>query len=773
MTADASDGAALPPDGLPERFGPYHVLRRLGRGGMGTVYLARDTRLDRPVALKVCHLDNHPQALERFRREARAAAALRHPNLCPVYEYDVRDGIPYLVMAYIGGGTLADRLQKHGPLPQREAALLVLRLALAMDVAHRQGVVHRDLKPANVALDERGEPVILDFGLARQAGGPGTRLTHLGSVLGTPAYMAPEQLRGDPAAAGRAGDVYSLGAVLYELLTGEPPFVGPTAAVLAQVLCAEPTPPSRLRPGLDPRLEACCLRALAKEPSRRHADMAAFSAALELALPAAGPIPAAETMLPHATAPVAIPVLVAEPADTAAGSTRPRRHDPHPARRAPRAVPATPTVQRWRPRDLIGPLVLGGAAAVLVAGCLVGWALWQRGGPPGRAAGDPGAALGTTGLEPADAQPTAVVEQFKPLARLRLRLPPTSRVFLQPGTGIPLRVELERQGCDGPVRLRTDDLPPGLLPASLELAAGATAGHIRLAAAADAAPTDWLACLVAEADDARAEARFRITLGTPLPPLVVNSIGMRLALVPAGRFRMGSPKTERDRSENEEEHDVTITKPYYLAICEVTQDQYEQVVKTNPSHFNRDNGGGPDCPVESVTWVDATAFCRALSALPAELRARRAYRLPTEAEWERACRGGDLANSAFHLGDHLSSEQANFDGGHPYGGAAPGPYLRRTTPVGRYTVPTGLDFCDMHGNVAEWCADWYGWGYYKESPPDDPPGPADGRHRVVRGGAWNSEGWKCRSACRRDLDPAYRGSDVGFRVVLDVPPGGP
>src|SRR5947208_3113933 len=141
------------PGTLPEQFGPYRILKPLGKGGMGTVYLARDTRLNRDVALKVCHLaDDNPQARERFLREAQAAAALRHPNLCPVYECDVIGGVPYLTMACIQGPTLSDWLRQHGRLPQRQAATLLRKLALAMAEAHRQGVIHRDLKPSNVAI---------------------------------------------------------------------------------------------------------------------------------------------------------------------------------------------------------------------------------------------------------------------------------------------------------------------------------------------------------------------------------------------------------------------------------------------------------------------------------------------------------------------------------------------------------------------------------------------------------------------------------------------
>jgi hypothetical protein len=270
------------PPSLPEQFGRYRILRRLGRGGMGTVYLAHDTQLDRRVALKVPHLrpGNDRDLLRRFEREARAASTLDHPNLCRVYDVGAIDGTPYLSMAYIEGRPLSDEIRARGPFPQRTAAALVRKLALALEVAHRAGVVHRDLKPGNVMLTRRGEPVVTDFGLARRDHPDDLRLTSSGQLLGTPAYMAPEQVRGDTAASGPASDVYALGVILYELLTGAPPFRGDQQAVFGQILAGEPARPSAARPDLDPALEAVCVKAMAKRPEDRFGSMQAFAAAL-------------------------------------------------------------------------------------------------------------------------------------------------------------------------------------------------------------------------------------------------------------------------------------------------------------------------------------------------------------------------------------------------------------------------------------------------------------------------------------------------------------
>jgi class 3 adenylate cyclase/predicted Ser/Thr protein kinase len=270
------------PMSLPETFGRYTILKTLGKGGMGTVYLAQDTQLDRPVALKVPHFgsENRARGLERFYREARAAASLHHPNICPVFDVGEIDGTPYLTMAYIEGPTLREWASTRMPLPLRQAADLVQTVALALEEAHCRGVIHRDLKPSNIMIDKRQEPVVMDFGLARRINTGDERLTHLGVVLGTPAYMPPEQVGDQRDAPGPAGDIYSLGVILYELLTGQLPFHGSLTSVLLQIVSQEPAPPSHHRPDLDPALEAISLKALAKDPGRRFARMASFAQAL-------------------------------------------------------------------------------------------------------------------------------------------------------------------------------------------------------------------------------------------------------------------------------------------------------------------------------------------------------------------------------------------------------------------------------------------------------------------------------------------------------------
>jgi serine/threonine protein kinase len=268
---------------MPRQFGRYRILKRLGRGAMGTVYLAYDTHLDRRVALKVPHAapgeDGHDQ--ERFDREVRAAAVIHHPNLCPVYDHGQIDGVYYLTMAYIKGRPLSALIDRDRPLPQRRVAVAVHKLALALAEAHARGVIHRDLKPSNIMVAAKRNLVILDFGLAWRVGAEEARLTKTGAILGTPAYMSPEQFSGDAAAIDPRCDIYSLGVIFYELLTARRPYEGTTAAVMGQILYRDPEPPSRYRTDLDARLEAICLKAMAKKAEDRFHTMVELATALD------------------------------------------------------------------------------------------------------------------------------------------------------------------------------------------------------------------------------------------------------------------------------------------------------------------------------------------------------------------------------------------------------------------------------------------------------------------------------------------------------------
>ena len=265
-------------DASPRRIGDYEILSEVARGGMGVVYAARQARLDRVVALKVMSggslgRDSH---LARFKVEAHAAANLSHPNIVPIHEIGEHDGCHYFSMPLVDGPTLAARLV-NGPLPSPEAAMLVSKMARAVHHAHQHGVLHRDLKPTNILLDRSGEPHLTDFGLAKILERDVT-LTVTDAIMGTPAYMSPEQARGDPRAVTTATDVYGLGAVLYECLAGRPPFAGKTIAdTLQDVLTRDPMPPSAVNAAVDRDSETICLKCLEKDPAKRYPSAAALA----------------------------------------------------------------------------------------------------------------------------------------------------------------------------------------------------------------------------------------------------------------------------------------------------------------------------------------------------------------------------------------------------------------------------------------------------------------------------------------------------------------
>lgn len=282
VDSDRPTHASPQPGERIQYLGDYELLEEVARGGMGVVYRARQASLNRIVALKLILAGQvaGAQEIERFHVEAEAAAKLDHPGIVTIYEVGEHNDRHYLSMAYVEGGSLADRL-REGPLPPREAARCVKRITEAVVYAHERGVIHRDLKPGNVLLDANGDPKVTDFGLAKRIDGD-SELTATGQILGTPSYMSPEQAAGRTNEVDTRSDVYALGAILYVLLTGRPPHQADNSVdTLLQVIEQEPVSPRRLNTSIPKDIDSVCLKCLEKKPSSRYASAAELAEDLE------------------------------------------------------------------------------------------------------------------------------------------------------------------------------------------------------------------------------------------------------------------------------------------------------------------------------------------------------------------------------------------------------------------------------------------------------------------------------------------------------------
>jgi serine/threonine-protein kinase len=701
-------------------FGQYVVLDKLGEGGMGVVLKAQHRRMGRLVAIKVLSPSAMKQAgaVDRFHREAQAAAKLSHPNIVAAYDADEYQGMHYLAMEYVEGRDLATIVKNSGPLGVREAVECVLQAARGLHYAHEQGIVHRDIKPGNLLLDKKGTIKILDMGLARIAGadaalGGPERLTASGQVMGTCDYMAPEQALDSHTVDARA-DIYALGCTLYRLLIGRPPYGGDS---LMQILMAHQQAPipsiPQARPEVPPALDAVFQRMAAKKPEDRQQSMAEVIAELEAILGASpGRSVAGAPEEPSSAALVQSLAFLQE--NTPSGPPT-KQKKPTAERRTPPCVGpehgtgsnvlgmASEAVAKLRRR----PLVLAGIAGglVLLLGIVLTLALRH----------------GTLVVEIDEELGRDVQVAVSQGGQKVQLLDAKSGWTLSLSAG---KYDLAVEGGDDQFLLDSHTI---------------TVTHGGQVKVKVTLKPPVLAVAPFDAKQARKhQEAWARHLGVPVE--TTNSIGMKLVLIPPGEFTMG---------EGGDAHKVRITRPFYLGKYEVTQEEWEALmVGNNPSQFK-----GPRNPVESVSWEDCQAFLKKLGQKCGA--AEGSYRLPTEAQWEHACRAGSpggwcFGDSESQLADYAWYRE-NSNG--------------TTHPVGQ-KKPNAWGLFDMHGNAHEWCADWYDRNYYKVSPEVDPPGSSSGPIRVTRGGRWECPAGCCRSA-RCSHGPGLKGT--GFRVCLIVP----
>jgi formylglycine-generating enzyme required for sulfatase activity len=725
--------AAIPTDLTPgeSREYPevpgYEILGIYGHGGMGVVYRARQVLANRLVALKMIRALEHASPTDRlrFQIETEAVARLQHPHIVQLYEVGEVRGQPFFSLEFCDGSTLTEQLKKRRPTP-REAAQLIETLAQAMHYAHLRGVVHRDLKPGNVLLagTERVAK-ITDFGLAKRIDAEARDVSQSGAIMGTASYMAPEQASGKVRDTGPAADVYALGALLYECLTGRPPFEGPQHVILMSVLSDERVPPSRLVPKVPADLETICLKCLSKEPARRYAS--AEGLANDLRRYQAGepnrarPVGAAERTWKWARRRPALAALLGVVLLALVGLTvlaavaldreQKARQE---ADTATKAREFLVSIFQKAERDEKGGTV---TVRQLLEEAETRIPVEFADQPELR--GDLIAAIGKAKRGMARRVPQAMLLEVRGKVTLHSPQGEEKRVVPQALVTLDDRLTL---GADGEVQLVfLSDLHKERLQAGREVTINS-----RGCDPADA---------VVERDD---------------------RVLMTFVRLPKGTFYMGWDGRPGSAKKTE------IKEDFEIAAHDVTQGQWEAIMGNNPSWFSRKNNGRHRVadssdeelqlfPVESVSWDDVQAFLKKLNEK--ERGHGYLYRLPTEAEWEYACRGGatSLEECSYHFyldkpTNDLSSEQANF---YPFGKAPKGPYLERTTRVGAYPS-NKLGLCDMHGNVWQWCADVYTSG---------------GSARVFRGGCWHDDGTHCQAAYRNGDKPPGRSPLIGFRLA--------
>lgn len=628
------------------QLGPYEILEPLGEGGMASVYKAFQAGVDRQVALKVLprQLATDPTFVARFRQEARALAQLQHPHIVPIHDFGEEGGYTYLAMSYIEGGTLVSMMNGR-PLPLGVVRRIISQIGDALDYAHSTGLVHRDVKPSNILIDKRGNCLLTDFGISKLIASSSS-ITTTGSTTGTPAYMSPEQGLGHKID-GRS-DQYSLGVILYELVTGRPPYDADTPiAVVIKHIYDPLKPPRELNPELPENVERVIIRALAKNPDERFATVGEMVRALQMAIPDSD-------LFPHVKAGV-------------------------------RTMPlSAPEIRAQLRRS--HSLALAAAAGVVLLTIFGGvFALLNSSSPVT-------AAATATAPPPATAAPvTAMVASPSP-------------------TGEPTAT------------------------------AAATAAPTSAATIAPTAP---------------------MVIATPFTPtpeagaVEISAVdGMRLRFVPAGPFLMGSDRNDVNALAFEWPQRTVTLDAFWIDETEVTNGQYALCVAagrcvppislrsaTRQNYYS--DPAYANYPVIYVNWAEARDYC--------EWAGRR---LPTEAEWEKAARGVDGA--LYSWGNNAPSPaRANFNR-----------TRNDTTAVGSYAEgasPFGA--LDMAGNVYEWVNDWYLGAYYAEAPEANPLGPATGTSRVLRGGAWNSEGREIRAASRYSYGPTRRENFIGFRCA--------
>lgn len=772
-------------DLLGQQLDEYRLEALLGQGGMARIYRGYDVRLKRNVAIKVIDATYRADAeyRERFEREAQAIAKLEHPNIVRLYRYGEVSGLFYIAMQYIEGIDLRRRMagcrRRDQFLPAEEIGRIVRQVCAALDYAHSKGIVHRDIKPSNIMLDKEGNAFLTDFGLVLLADSDTQ-----GEIFGSPGYISPEQAISSKGAVPQS-DLYAVGVILYEMVTGRIPFEAEEPLDVAmQHMSEEPPPPREVRSEVGPAMERVILRALAKEPAERFENGAALADAVAQALPAlpqGKPVAVVDPVRTGNAQPAVAQETASQPDDTEPGTQKAPKKElppipaavavkesppPPPPSSPPPQTPAVPSGGRsGRGRWLwvLLVIVLLGAGWLFFLGGGVQLGLWAGGAPPDLS----GMIAGST------ASPTAVATTPIP--------PPPTATDAPTATASPAATAA---ATATPTPTRTT-VPSATASVVATVASSATIDDVAPPeATAEAVITGTAGATVTVTPTAGATATVTATsTATPMPTATLVAVEIReqddmpMVLVPATTFMMGAAEDDEKAEPDERPlHEVTVDT-FYIDQYEVSVSQYAEFLNSLGDYVNACSGytclstqfetrrshltdntieyvaeeGFEDHPINNVSWHGANAYCRWVGA-----------RLPTEAEWELAARGED--GRLYPWGDEAP------EAGHAIFGTTSFDVLQPVDALSDGT--SSFNVYGMAGGVWEWVADGYDTFYYENSPPENPGGPVvtNVTPRVLRGGGYTSSAAELRSTNRRSANPTeFRGiPDVGFRCARDA-----
>lgn len=764
----------------------FRILRKFERGTLGRVYKAHQDSPEREVALRLLppgFASGDRAFLDRFRRESHSALQLFHPNIGSVFAVDEANGRYFIAVEFVAGADLLSILLKRGHLPVRQALSIARQIAKALGAAHALGIVHGGIKPNNVMLDPHSRVKVVDFGLAPLRGERGMRHLGLGASSGSPVYRSPEQWRGQEADA--RSDIFSLGVTTYQLLAGRLPFQATSQNGMADAVARQP---HRLladynRDVPEP-VVALIDRMLEKNPDRRL-DMAEKVVA-EIDRFTGGPhaddggsinhpAPLPQNILPLRPAPEVpanrkrhlVLMSAAALAATMGVAILLLRKPAEPQPQFADAIPESKQVAALG-APLPGSPGLAGAMKTLkkLPSELVIPSSGLESSLPDESDLEASSGSGTSSdpLDESAANSNDASESKIDVNTALKALPKVSAANSRASASAPAPKRKRTSGTDAtpkpgaapptasnsPPTERSDQPSGPESPLNAASANNATPDHAASPATSpnpksdpSGNPSSALRPDPPASPSPQPDAQTDANVSKDYTETAFD-IGLEMVWIPGGSFMMGSPESETGRGSNEPLHRAEVDG-FWMGKFELTQGQWEKLMKLNPSAKRGNNR----LPVDSMTRDEADAFCRKLAE-----KAGLNYALPTETQWEYACRAGStgiysFGDSITAAGDYAWFGQNSAEQPHEVG----------------QLKPNAWGLFDMHGNVWEWCRDWYADDAYATNPAKNPKGPASGEMRILRGGSWSNKPTFIRSAIRGRSVPSGGGMNVGFRVA--------